>query len=377
MFKKIVCFILVLCFAMSIPVYASNDTYSMKTSEALINLIKYYEGFSSTVMADSSGYAIGYGTHCSDISDYPDGITEEEADELLRDIVSGMEDKVNAMAEKMGITLSQNQFDALISLTYNLGSSWMSSDYSLYNMLANGIENYSDGEIINTFGKYCHVGGKVVPAIAWRRLTEAKIFLYSDYKTGGTQNYEYDLVNDPSIDTDILFQAEGSLTICRYADISYVDWFYKYLSPLTYTGVFQGYEDSTFRPDNYVTCGETLKLVILAAGYDEQAPTGEHWASGYLTFAEENAIVVRGDITDLDAPISRLLLAEIAANALRLSLSTITPFSDTDNGYVLALYNAGIITGSYNEAGQLVYLPADNLRRCEICAVIWRIENCY
>ncbi|NCC69072.1 MAG: hypothetical protein EOM14_12925, partial [Clostridia bacterium] len=341
----------------------------------LIDLIKYYEGFLSTVHADSSGYAIGYGTHC-DPDDYSEPITEEQGTELLRNVLEDMEAKVNAMAKKMGITLTQNQFDALISLTYNLGSAWMSTDYSLYNMLANGIDNYTDDEVINTFGRYCHVNGKVVTAIAWRRLAEAKIFLYSDYKTGGTQNYEYELVDDPSIDSDILFKAQGSLTICKYADISYTDWFYKYLSPLTYSGVIQGYEDSTFRPEKDVTCGEALKAIILAAGYEAQAATGEHWASGYLTFAEANAIVVRGDITDLDAPVSRLLMAEIAANALRLSVSSVSPFADTGDGYVLALYNAGIITGSYDEAGQLVYLPADNLKRSEICAIIWRIENC-
>lgn len=380
MFKKIICFFLAVCLLGSLSAFAANDTYSMKTSEAGIAFIKYYEGFSGTVYSDSSGYAIGYGTHCNP-SDFPGEITEAQGDALLRDVLSTMEGKVNAMAEKMGITLTQNQFDALISLTYNLGTGWMTPSYSLYNMLASGISYYSDDDIINTFGRYCHVNGQIVDQIARRRLAEAKLFLYSDYKTGGTQNYEYECNDDPNAESDILFKADGGLTICKYSDTDYSDWFYQYLSPLTLSGVVQGYDDQTFRPDNDVTCGEALKTILLAAGYDIQAPTGSHWASGYLTFAEDNAIIVRGDITDLDAPISRSLVAEIAANALRLS-ATVTaastaasPFTDTGNGYVLALYNAGIVTGSYNAAGALVYLPDNNLKRSEVCAVIWRIEQ--
>jgi GH24 family phage-related lysozyme (muramidase) len=380
MFKKTVCLFLAVLLLGSLSAYAANDTYSMKTSEAGIAFIKYYEGFRATVYTDSSGYAIGYGTHCNP-SDFPDPITEVQADTLLRDVLSVMEAKVNAMAEKMGITLTQNQFDALMSLTYNLGTGWMTSNYSLYNMLASGISHYSDYEIINTFGRYCHVNGQIVDQIAWRRLAEAKLFLYSDYKTGGTQNYEFECNEDPDADSDILFKADGGLTICKYSDTDYTDWFYRYLSPLTLSGVVQGYDDQTFRPESSVTCGEALKTILLAAGYGVQEPTGSHWASGYLTFAEDNAIIVRGDITDLDAPISRNLVAEIAANALRLTATvTLTsasdsPFSDTGNGYVLALYDAGIITGSYNDAGELVYLPDNNLKRSEICAVIWRIEQ--
>lgn len=379
MFRKTVCFFLVLCLLGSLPAFAADNTYEMTTSEAGIAFIKYYESFSDTVYTDSSGYAIGYGSHC-DPADYPEAITEAQADELLRGILSAMEVKVNAMAENLSITLSQNQFDALMSLTYNLGTGWMNSGYSLYNMLASGIGNYSDDEIINTFGRYCHVNGKILDQVAWRRLAEAKIFLYSDYKTGGTQNYEYELVADPDAESDIRFKTEGGLTICKYSDVTYTDWYFKYLSPLSLAGVISGYSDGTFRADGYITCGEALKSILLAAGCTEQAPTGEHWASGYLTYAENESIVVRGDIEDLDAPICRSLVAEIAANALRLSAyvtaaSTLSsPFADTGSGYVLALYDAGIVTGSYNAAGKLVYMPDENLSRGEICALIWRIE---
>ena len=373
MFKKILCFFLTLCSLGLFQAFADN-TYTMTTSEAGIAFIKYYEGFRNAIYVDSGGYAIGYGTHC-DPADFPGEITENQADELLRSVLSNMEAKINEMAQKKNITFTQNQFDALMSLTYNLGTGWLNPSYNLYNMLCNGIGQFSESEIINTFGKYCHVDGEVLERLAWRRLAEAKIFLYSDYKIGGTQNYEFELIDDPNAPSDILFKADGGgLTICTYSDVCYQDWYYQYLSPLTYAGVIEGYEDKTFRPNGYTTCGEALKTLLLASGYAEQSPTGPHWASGYLDFAEDNGIVPYGDITNLDAPISRALVAQITANALGLSPSSApSPFADAHDGRTVALYEAGIITGSTNDAGNLVYLPNDSLRRCEVCAVIWRI----
>jgi GH24 family phage-related lysozyme (muramidase) len=55
----------------------------MTTSEACIALIKEYEGFSSRVYWDSGSAYIGYGTVCKS-ADYPDGISQETGDALLR-----------------------------------------------------------------------------------------------------------------------------------------------------------------------------------------------------------------------------------------------------------------------------------------------------
>ena len=54
---------------------------------------------------------------------------------------------------------------------------------------------------------------------------------------------------------------------------------------------------------------------------------------------------------------------------------TETPFSDTEDGLILALYDAGIMEGSEDVNGNQVYLPDNNIRRSEISTVIWRINN--
>lgn len=369
MFKKLAGILLAFCLVGSLPALAA-DGGAMKTSEAGIKFIKSYEGYSDTLYADASGYAIGYGTHV-DPADFPSAITEGQADWLLRDVVSGMEDKVNAMAGSFGITLTQYQFDALVSLTYNLGTGWMSSNYRLYNMLRSGIEAYSDNTVVNTFGRYCHSDSKVLDILAWRRLAEAKLFLYGDYKTGGTQNYTYELLADDP-DTDIRFNAEGGLTAGRFSDVAYTDWYYPAVSALAYTDMLSGYGDGTFRPQNTVTCGEALKLLLTAAGCGTQtASSGAHWAQGYLDYALSHGIVEEGEITDLDAPANRLLVAHIAAGAMNLTASGTSPFTDTDDAAVTALYENGIVQGR----GAGLYEPTASLLRGELCAVAFRVEN--
>ena len=59
-------------------------------------------------------------------------------------------------------------------------------------------------------------------------------------------------------------------------------WHYKYVTERSDAGVVNGYPGGTFRPEGNVTYGETLKLILVAAGYGTQNRTSAaaHWASG-------------------------------------------------------------------------------------------------
>ena len=121
--------------------------------------------------------------------------------------------------------------------------------------------------------------------------------------------------------------------------------------------------------DSVSSYGEALKLIMLAAGYPVQAPTGAHWASGYLTKALADGLLPAS--VDLSATITRLEVAQIAARAMKLSpVTTITPFPDTSDPYAAALYQADIMTGSDS-----LFKPGDSITRAEISAVIWRIQK--
>ena len=162
---------------------------------------------------------------------------------------------------------------------------------------------------------------------------------------------------------------------CAY-DVSFSDvpedsWFYTDVMTLAESGVIGGYPDGTYRPTKKVTTGESLKMILLAAGYPEPERVDSHWARGYLNFAIDQGFLVRyQDISDLDVNMTRGMLAKLAANALGLSdPGTYGTFTDTDSVYVEALYAAGIV-GGYPDG---TYRPDASVSRAEIAAIVNRI----
>lgn len=168
--------------------------------------------------------------------------------------------------------------------------------------------------------------------------------------------------------------------IAVYSDVTATSWYYKYIVELSDAGVINGYPNGTFKPSGNVTYGEALKLILVAAGYGEQARVSakEHWASGYLNKAIALGIYSSSEAKSikLDSAITRQEVARLAAAALRLPASSISsPFTDTTNASVLALYQAGIIEGSFNSAGQRLFRPSSSITRAEVSAIVWRINN--
>ena len=160
-------------------------------------------------------------------------------------------------------------------------------------------------------------------------------------------------------------------------------WYAGYVAKLVDAGVVNGYDDGLFRPDNDVTWGQALKLILLSSGFRAQDPlkTEEdeepsHWASGYLAFAEKKGYLKKGSVEDLDAPITRNEIADLCAAALELTAAEQTsPYADSSRASVLKLFAAGIMEGSFNENGLRVFKGGDKLRRSEICAVLLRVQD--
>ncbi len=161
----------------------------------------------------------------------------------------------------------------------------------------------------------------------------------------------------------------------EFTDVDDSVWCRQEIWDLTEAGVISGYEDGTYRPWNTVTCGAALKLVILAAGYPEQEPTGESALSGYYDYALERGFIDKGEITDLKAEASRLLIARLTARALKLpELEAESPYADVDDGYATALYTTGVMQGK--DVNGVRVLSADaGIKRGEMAAVVWRIQN--
>ena len=157
----------------------------LKTTEAGVQFIKDQEGFVEYPVWDYGQYSIGYGSRCNP-EDYPNGITEEEADYLLRVMLADFEKVVDKLLEKSTVEHTQAQYDAIISFTYNLGQQWMNEKYTIYQYFLYG--GYDELGFVNTIGSWCRAGGSVLPGLARRRMDEANLYLSGDY-TVRTKKY--------------------------------------------------------------------------------------------------------------------------------------------------------------------------------------------
>ncbi len=155
--------------------------YTHTISDAGVELIKSFEGFSRYAVWDYKQYSIGYGSYVESPDVYPDGITEREASELLRTMIEDFNVYLNIFLVDNRILLNQNQFDALASFGYNLGKYvWTARDYEFIQMLKSG-EYLTDRErFIEAYCSICHAGGQFLQGLYDRRVREMNIF-FSEY----------------------------------------------------------------------------------------------------------------------------------------------------------------------------------------------------
>ena len=89
----------------------------MKPSQACIDFVKQFEGFSATAYKDGGGVlTIGYGH--TEYVDLGDTVTEDEARDLLR---QDLQEAADAVDDLVDVELTQNQYDALCSFVFNVG----------------------------------------------------------------------------------------------------------------------------------------------------------------------------------------------------------------------------------------------------------------
>lgn len=146
----------------------------MKTSPKGIALIEQFEGLRMAAYQDGAGvWTLGYGhtgrSGPGDCVKEGDTCTSAEADAWLDVDVAEAERAVNVLVR---VPLSQNQFDALVSFTCNLG--WASLEGStLLRLLNAGATQIAAAE----FPKWDHVAGKVSEGLLERRMEERALFV--------------------------------------------------------------------------------------------------------------------------------------------------------------------------------------------------------
>jgi len=140
----------------------------MQTSLNGINLIKRFEGLKLAAYKDSVGLpTIGYG-HTQGVK-MGDVITPEQADALLRDDVRTAEMTVSA---HVSVSLTQGQFDALVSFVFNLGAGDL-----LKSTLLRKLNAGDSAGAAAEFPQWDHADGKALPGLAARRTAEQDMFI--------------------------------------------------------------------------------------------------------------------------------------------------------------------------------------------------------
>ncbi|EPC0985435.1 lysozyme [Enterobacter hormaechei] len=145
----------------------------MQTSDKGIALIKQFEGCKLTAYQDSVGiWTIGYGwTQPVDGKPIRAGMTikQETAERLLKTGLVSYESDVSRLV-KFGLT--QGQFDALVSFTYNLGARSLSTSTLLRKLNVGDYAGAAD-----EFLRWNKAGGKVLNGLTRRREAERALFL--------------------------------------------------------------------------------------------------------------------------------------------------------------------------------------------------------
>lgn len=140
----------------------------MKASQTGINLIKAFEGLRLKAYDDGVGvWTIGYGHTGPDVQPGM-VITEEEAEALLRQDLDRFE---RAVSNALAVETKQAQFDAFVSLAFNIGSYAFQTSTALKRHNAGDLAGAA--EAITWWNK---AAGRVWPGLVRRRAAEAALY---------------------------------------------------------------------------------------------------------------------------------------------------------------------------------------------------------
>lgn len=134
-----------------------------------LNLIKRFESCKFTAYQDVVGvWTLGWG-HTMNVNQ-GDTCTQAEADEWLNEDVTQVAKQVETALD---VDLNDNQFNALVSFTYNVGIGRLQGSTLLKRLNA----GQDPSDVSSEFLRWDYAGGRVVPGLELRREAERNLFL--------------------------------------------------------------------------------------------------------------------------------------------------------------------------------------------------------
>ncbi len=166
------------------PSHTGNPTIidpgNLSASDEGITFIANWEGYRSEVYKDSAGLdTIGYGHLLQDEEAFSEGIDETQAMELLKKDVAFA---IKAVQENVSVNITQSQFDALVSFTFNVGGGALERSTLLKKL--NEADFESAAEEFLKWDKIRDQDGVAIriPGLTGRRVSERQLFLNGTYE---------------------------------------------------------------------------------------------------------------------------------------------------------------------------------------------------
>jgi len=145
----------------------------MRTGRDGVELIRHFEGCRFDAYLCPAGvWTIGYG-HTADVKE-GDSIDQEAAEAFLIEDLEKFEQAVTRLVE---VPLTQQQFDALVSWTFNLGAGNLAES-----TLLRKLNNYQYAEVPEQMMRWVKAGGQVLDGLVKRRAAEAALFQNKNWR---------------------------------------------------------------------------------------------------------------------------------------------------------------------------------------------------
>jgi len=141
------------------------------TTATGLSLIKEFEGFSNKIYLDAAGLpTIGYGhlLRSGEEEMFRRGISHEAAIALL---IKDVEASERAVLRLISIPLTDGQFDALVSFTFNLGAGALQRS-----TLRRKVNREEHADVSAEFMKWVWAGGRRLKGLIRRRTAEAALY---------------------------------------------------------------------------------------------------------------------------------------------------------------------------------------------------------
>lgn len=152
----------------------ADSAVPKRTNQNGLLLIKTFEGLRLKAYRDAVGiWTIGYGTTRGVQPNMV--ITEAQAEKFLQEDLVRFEQAINSAVTA---PINDNQFAALVSFTYNVGSGALRSSTLL--RLLNAKENVR--AVADQFPRWNRAGGSVLAGLTRRRNAERSLYLGEDFR---------------------------------------------------------------------------------------------------------------------------------------------------------------------------------------------------